>query len=256
MTTTLSIDRANQESVDWRNLQPHLREGIDSMSDYRINSAMGLLVATASFQDQDTPNPAPRELVNAHNLAFGSVLKEAGQFRQPGQTSGIDSDPLRIETEMNLLHAQMGEMLKSANTDHQKLCAISFFQARLHAINPFQHGGPALANALLATQVEKTFGMSGKPILDEIAGNKDGYRSVLHTASRSNDLAPLASFIANGLGIVPPDELEIESAYAIKPRPMRAIGDIKSTKDELEMSKTGAPMPLSPSRDLDGPSYS
>jgi fido (protein-threonine AMPylation protein) len=240
------FDRRSQEQADWRNMQPRLLPGVDSLSEYRIRSSLGLAEAQIFLEDHGGLNPGAGEITQIHKIAFGECVQDAGRIRKPGECAtfggNLGAEAQRIPLEMERLRVEMSELLAHAGTDLQKCTAIGFYHARFIGIHPFVDGNGRTGRTLMAAQAETSLGAS-LPLLENIAAHRGDYITAVGDALRHNDLTAMTKIVADGAGISYPEDISIPSPFAIASRRMMSMTDILPMEVERDIARTGAPLP-------------
>ena len=179
------------------------------------------------------------DIQQVHYLVFEGVHPWAGQFRSMGQMATIAgfpaADPDRIVRELELALVQMRELLetgRAAGDPQLMLAALGFMHVRFERVHPFLDGNGRSGRAILAVQIEETFG-----ILPRLT-DQPGYREAM-LVSAGRDLAPLLNYLGASVGL--PNVAGVwHPPFKISPRFLEEIAVSPTFNEDLAWSRTGS----------------
>ena len=217
-----------------------LKPAIQTLDQYDQATLFGALDALAYLR---TIEPASAltvaEIQQVHYLVFKGVHPWAGQFRSMGQMATIAgfpaADPDRIVRELELALVQMRELLetgRAAGDPQLMLAALGFMHVRFERVHPFLDGNGRSGRAILAVQIEETFG-----ILPRLT-DQPGYREAM-LVSAGRDLAPLLNYLGASVGL--PNVAGVwHPPFKISPRFLEEIAVSPTFNEDLAWSRTGS----------------
>lgn len=176
-------------------------------------------------------NPASlNDLLKAHKVLMGDLIKDAGEFRSGGAGVMKGKDVVHVGPPASLFPTLVNQLLKWVNTckEHPLICS-SIFHYEFEYIHPFSDGNGRLGRlwqTLMLNAWNPLF--AWLPVESMIHRHQKDYYAAIETATRGADTAPFVGFMLQTIL-----EAVREAGTAIPEVTPEVVMLIKSLKGEL-----------------------